>query len=475
MTRAWRRLKKALFRTLQGRLVISYVVLSVAVHLLVFHVLGVAMRGSLEQGIQRFMDEMVERDASFEQAQKRYADGDYAVNRFYFRLVDPGGAVALAEGPSIAGSEALREALRPGERRADTLEASPSTTLRVVSRRYDDGAVIQAGVLIDQDRALFREFARHWWMGFVFLAVIAAGLSWWMVRSAMAGVKEVTRTAEEILEGKLVARVPERQQVAEVQELTGTINRMLDKIDLLITDLKFVTVDVAHDLRSPLTRIRGSAEVALRAEASAETQQHLAVRVIEETTRLEALVETMLEIVRLDSAADALPREPVDTGALLAEMMDLYAEAAEGHGIALRLAGGGADGEPPPVEMERTMLQRTLANLLDNALKFTPQGGSVELGAAPVDGDVVLFVRDTGPGIPAEDLPRIFERFYRADGSRRSPGHGLGLSYAKSAVSAYGGRVDITSPPRGGTRVEVRLPRAGSPSSGSPSSEFPRA
>ncbi|MEM6792909.1 MAG: ATP-binding protein [Acidobacteriota bacterium] len=441
-------------RTLQGRLVISYVGLTVALHVLIFHVLGLAMRSSLEQGIERLMEQLVEEDQSFEQALENYATGDFAVERFYFRLFDPQGALTLRKGPDLADAEALGLTLALGGRRADTLEASPGTTLRVLSRRFDDGAVIQAGVLLDEDGDLVEQFAHHWRLGSLSLAVLVGGLSWWMVRSAMAGVKEVTRTAEEILEGSLKARVPERQQVVEVQELTGTINRMLEKIDVLITDLKYVSVDVAHDLRSPLTRLRGAAEMALREEPSREALHGLAERAIDETTRLEAVIETMLEIARLDSGADQLQRESVDPTALMREIMELYSEAAEAKELALQLH----DTETPRIEAERTMLRRTVANLLDNAVKFTPRGGSIRLGALEKEGAVVLFVEDSGPGIPATDLPRIFERFFRTDACRKKAGHGLGLSYVKSAVSAHGGTVEILCPGQGGTRVEISLP-----------------
>lgn len=433
---------------------ISYVALTVALNVLVFHVLGLAMRGSLEQGIQRLMEQLIEEVATFDQALENYATGDFDVDEFYFRLFDPQGTIVLREGPEAVAAEALGRGLRLGERRADTLDMAPGTTLRLISRRLDDGALIQAGVLLDENNDLFEQFAHHWRLGVLSLAVLAAGLSWWMVRSAMAGVKEVTRTAEEILDGSLKARVPERQQVVEVQELTGTINRMLDKIDLLITDLKYVTVDVAHDLRSPLTRIRGAAEVALRGEPSPEALHGLAERAIEETTRLESVVETMLEIVRLDSGVEGLSRESVDAGDLLREISELYCEAAEAKDLSLRLTAA----ETPRIDVERTMLQRTVANLLDNAVKFTPQGGRVHLGTLAEPAAVVLFVEDSGPGIPAADIPRIFERFYRADASRQSSGHGLGLSYVKSAVSAHGGTVEILCPEQGGTRVEVRFP-----------------
>ncbi|MEM7482724.1 MAG: ATP-binding protein [Acidobacteriota bacterium] len=443
-----------MIRTLQGRLVIAYIGLTVALHVLVFHVMGLAMRRSLEQGIQQIMEQMVEADATYQQALETYGSGDFSADKFYFRLFAPQGTLVVQEGRDLARAEALGWALVPGQRRVDTIEIAPGTTLRVVSRRFEDGALIQAGVLLDENSDLFEQLAHHWRWGLLSLAVVAAGLSWWMVRSAMAGVKQVTRTAEEILDGSLKARVPERQHVVEVQELTGTINRMLDKIDVLITDLKFVTVNVAHDLRSPLTRIRGAAEVALRGEPSPEVLHGLAERAIQETTRLEAVVETMLEIVRLDSGTDQLVREPVDPRALMREIMELYSEAAEAKDLSLQLTAT----ETPWIEAERTMLQRTLANLLDNAVKFTPHGGSIRLGSEHNAKAVVLFVEDSGPGISEADIPRIFERFFRADSSRQRSGHGLGLSYVKSAVSAHGGEVRVLRPDAGGTRVEVRFP-----------------
>ncbi|MEM7049478.1 MAG: ATP-binding protein [Acidobacteriota bacterium] len=444
-----------MFRTLTSRLVLSYLALTIALFLLVFHILSIAMMASLDRAMETLLGQLVDRGQTFDEALADLSEKDYSVEQFYFRLYDGNGRVAIADGLDQPAAQDLAVRMQPGENRTDTLTVGPRTTLRLVSRKLDDGATLQAGVLLDNDQKLFGELAQHWWMGVLGLALPTAVLAWWMAHGAMRGVRRVTRTAEEILAGSLKARVPERQQVIEVQELTATINRMLDKIDTLVTDLQFVTVDVAHDFRSPLTRIRSAAEIALRGADSPETYRDLAVRAIEETTRLEEVLETMLEIVRLDSGRERDQRENLDLAELVREVAELYSEAAESQGVTLSSRVVAA----PSVVADRIALQRAVANLVDNALKFTPDGGTVEVGVESYGEDhVVLFVEDSGPGVPEADRPKIFERFYRADASRQKSGHGLGLSYVKAAVKANGGRVAVTCPPQGGSRFEIRLP-----------------
>lgn len=447
-----------MFRTLTGRLLLSYLGLTLALNILVFHVLDVATQGTLDLGMETILYQLVEDPAHLEEARTALSHGPFEGETFYLRLFDPHGKLVRSRGPVLTRADDLARSLGPEASRADSLMEAKGTPWRVVSRRLPDGAVLQLGAQLDRDAGLFESFAFHWRFGVVSLTLLAAGLAWWVAHRAMAGVKEVTRTAQEILEGSLQARVPEGQHVVEVNELTATINRMLDKIDALITDLKIVTADVAHDLRSPLTRIRSAAELALRGDDSLDAYQALAIRAIEETTRLDAVIATLLEIVRMDAGVEQLQKQSMDPDALLREVVDLYAESAEAKLISLHLADVSAAADGPRVDLERTLFQRALANVLDNAIKFTPPGGSIELGTRRQGDAVVLFAEDSGPGIPAADLPRVCERFYRADRSRNEPGHGLGLSYVESVVTAHGGSVRITSPDSGGTRVEIHLP-----------------
>ncbi|MEM8960361.1 MAG: ATP-binding protein [Acidobacteriota bacterium] len=442
-----------MYKTLKGRLLLPFIGLIVGLNLLVHHVLDVAMEGTLEQGMAGILGELGEDARTFDQAYETFANGSYDVDTFYWRLVDPTGQLILSEGRQIGAAERLGDRLIPGEKRADSISVDVQTTLHVVTRKLPDGTVIQAGLLVDKDDELLARFASHWRLGVLGLTLVAAGLAWWIAHGAMGGVREVRRTAEEILVGSLEARVPESQQVVEVRNLSATINRMLDKIDLLITDLRTVTVDVAHDFRSPLTRIRGAAEVVLRGDRTIEAYEGLAVRVIEETTHLEAMIATMLEIVRMDAGEIPLHRESLDPGALVREVIELYTESADTKRITLRTEIA----ETGTIRGDRTALRRVVANLIDNAVKFTPAGGDVCSGTVQEDDAVVMYVEDSGPGIPRDEIPRLFERFYRADSSREKPGHGLGLSYVKSAVDAHGGVVRVAARVGGGTRMEIRF------------------
>ncbi|MEM9292405.1 MAG: ATP-binding protein [Acidobacteriota bacterium] len=449
-----------MIRTLTGRLVVSYVGLTIALNVLLFFFLGFAMKRSLEQGVSPMLIQLVEAADSFEDAVLEFSsefghEGEHLVEESYFRVFEPGGSIAFAQGPEVPLAEGLVEGMARGDMRSDTVGADGGESrLQVVSRRLSDGGAIQAGVLLKHDHALFREFRRYWNVSLFILIVLAAILGWWMAQSATRGVKEVSRTAERILKGgSLSARVPEHQQVQEVKQLTATINGMLERIDGLVTSLRFVTVDAAHDFRSPLTRIRGAAEVALRGDESMEGYREMAVRAIEETSRLEAIVETMLEIVRLDIGREPPQPEEVDLASTLEEVVDLYQDSAESKGIYMTLKK-----EPGSyhVRADRTVLQRVFANIVDNAVKFTPLGGSIHLDIyRDTDEKLMICVSDSGPGIPEEELSHVFERFYRVDRSRGTPGHGLGLSYVHAAMTAHGGEIRLRNRAEGGTRVEL--------------------
>jgi signal transduction histidine kinase len=216
--------------------------------------------------------------------------------------------------------------------------------------------------------------------------------------------------------------------------------------------------NVAHDLRTPMTRLRGIAETALASPDPAVLREALA-DCLEESDRVVAMLSTLMDISEAETGTMALRLERVNLSELIRQTVDLYEDLAEDRGVRIDYDVPGDQ----VVIVDRNRMRQVLANLLDNAVKYTPGGGHVEITAAEEGSHAVLRVTDTGIGIPAEERPHIWDRLYRGDKSRSERGLGLGLSLVKAIVEAHGGRVAVQSTPGQGSRFTLRLP-AGEPS-----------
>jgi signal transduction histidine kinase len=276
-----------------------------------------------------------------------------------------------------------------------------------------------------------------------------------MARRALAGVGQVTRTARQISGQDLEARVPVRHRHSEIDLLAHTFNQMLDRIQTLVAGVSRMNDNIAHDLRSPITRIRGLAEVSLTGSSDLEAYRQMAVSTIEECDRLLEMINTMLVISRTEAGVDVREHTVIDFSALVKEACELFQTLAEDKQITLRCAVE----ENIHVSGDRPMLQRLVANLIDNALKYTDTGGGIEvhLDGKP-DDRVRLDVADTGMGISPKEMPRIFDRFFRGDKSRSRSGAGLGLSLARVIVRSHDGDIIARSDPGKGSTFTVELP-----------------
>jgi len=295
--------------------------------------------------------------------------------------------------------------------------------------------------------------------GWMLLVIVLAGIGtgWWQVRRALAGVDQVRKAAIEIGEGAFDQRLELKGHGQELIDLAEAFNIMLDRIQKLIGEMRDVSDNIAHDLRTPIARIRGMAESSLMASNADETSNEVMSSIIGECDRLATMINTMLEIAQTNSGAVKLEPEPVDVAHLLEDACDLFEPVAEEAKMTLKL---NISDERLMVLGDKTKLQRLVANLLDNAIKFSSPGGRILLFASN-HGSVIHFcVNDKGLGIAEADMPHVFERFYRSDKSRHTSGNGLGLSYAKSIVEAHGGSIRIESKFRHGTKVTVILPAA---------------
>jgi signal transduction histidine kinase len=328
---------------------------------------------------------------------------------------------------------------------------------RVVDGVTADGTVIEVGYTLDPYEQAMKDYAEIFGIAIAAMLICGGVVGWTMARGAMAGVQEVTRSARNISSGDLTHRVSFPRKGQEIDDLVAAFNEMLDKIQLLISELSEVTDNIAHDLRSPITRIRGTAEMTITGAKDIPECREMAAEIIEECDQLVGMINTMLEIVETDSGITEIGLKQVNVTEMVEDIFELYHPVAEREGINLSISVPPA---PVFVQGDLRRLRRMLANLIDNAVKYTPRGGSVALSVRDNGPGVEISISDTGIGIAPKDISRIFEKFYRADESRSRPGFGLGLSLVRSIVDLHRGTISVTSEPDKGTTFTIVLPRS---------------
>ena len=328
--------------------------------------------------------------------------------------------------------------------------------MRILYAMISPSIILQVGQAMESYSRFLDAFKGIFIATMTFLIVLAAGVGWFMARRAVSGVEAVTRTAQKISGGILEERVPVKARGDEIDQLATTFNQMLDRIQTLLTEIKEISDNIAHDLRSPVTRIRGVAEVTLTTGKSLNDYENMAASTIEECDRLLDMINTMLMISKTESGVDKLSHEEINLAALIREACELFKPTAEDKGLSMRCDVP----EVSPFIGDTQMIQRMISNLLDNAIKYTPSGGSVAVSINENETQVVVSIEDTGCGISPNDLPRIFERFYRCDQSRSQPGIGLGLSLARAIARAHRGNIAATSIPNQESTFTVTLPKS---------------
>ncbi len=329
--------------------------------------------------------------------------------------------------------------------------------VRVIYGLTPDKIILQVGQSITADNRILETFRKYFLVSMTFLIFVAAGFGWFMARRATSGLAAVIGTARQISKDDLNGRVPLRGLGDEIDQLAFTFNQMLDRIGLLVSGMREMSDNIAHDLKSPVTHIRGIAEVTLINAQSISDYEQMAGQTIEACDRLLSMINTMLAISESEAGAGRLNYEMIDLTKMLEDACDLFAPLLEDKGIKMNLAIAASlelNGDKPK-------LQRVLANLIDNAIKYTNGGGHIEIRAEKEEGgepQAKIMVKDSGIGISSEEIPFIFDRFYRCDQSRPTSGAGLGLSLARAFARAHGGDILVESEPNEGSLFLLVLP-----------------
>lgn len=300
-----------------------------------------------------------------------------------------------------------------------------------------------------------RRFRRMYFL--IALGLLVAGATGGLILTyrATAPLRRIVRTVAEILAtGDLDRRASAEGVRGTRAEVVGLINRLLDRNASLVRAIHDSLDNVAHDLRTPMTRLRATAEKALQHPEDATAAREAVADCLEESDQVLTMLNTLMEVAEAETGAMRLDKKRVELGEVVRDVVDLYALVAEERGatIATRI------GSEVAAEADPTRLRQAVANLLDNALKYGGKGNTVTLALSREGNEALLTVADTGPGIPANDLPRIWERLYRGDKSRTERGLGLGLSFVRAIVEAHGGRVQVESELGRGTTFRVHLP-----------------
>ena len=322
--------------------------------------------------------------------------------------------------------------------------------IQVGYARIADDLVLQFGHNLEEHED-FLSIIRNVFLVATPLLLLAASLfGWFLARKALKGLDVLTDTAISISRGKFDERVPYSDHGEEINRLAGTFNSMLDKIQALLNGMRDITDNIAHDLRSPLTRIRGEAEATLTSQAAPDAEQFRKVlgNTIEESDRLLNMINTMLDITETEAGLMKRNKSAIDISALVNDACDLYQPLASDSQIDFQYETETG----LTLEGNASFLQRLIGNLIDNALKYTQPGGKVSVTLHRIRDTIQIEVADTGIGIPETERDKIFTRFYRADASRSRTGNGLGLCLARAIARAHWGDVQVES---NGTRGSV--------------------
>ena len=365
----------------------------------------------------------------------------------FFRIIDLKGNVLAASDMSAWGPVDIIDVV--GKLKGNEINhvfqtitlADDDDKARMITAVIGPDTILQIGESLE-DADEYLEIFRNLFVILTGVLIIASAfIGWYLSKRALRDMADVTQTAEEISRGSYDRRVEVKGQFKEIQKLGVTFNTMLDRIQILLRSMKEINDNIAHDLRSPLARIRGIAEMTLTDEKSIKDYKDMAVNTIEECDSLIEMINTMLDITEAEAGVNGTTDEEFDVVTIISEACELFRPVADEKRIELTYSLP----DVLPFQGAKKKMQRIVTNILENAIKYTPEQGKIAVSATAENGKIQIVFNDTGVGIPDEDMPHIFERFYRCDRSRPQGGVGLGLSLAKAYTGAMNGFINVTS------------------------------
>ena len=462
-------------RTLAFRLTAAYSLAGLMLVILATASLYIVLRTELDRSTELFLadklhvlsamlherpddEDALREEIELESAARRY-------QQFYIRLLDEHG-VPIMTTPGMTEQLDLAElANRTRERseRSIAMAGRHGQPFRVTSAAVGVGMppthsdMVQIAIDVSQEEELLARYRLWFWGILLATSVLFPLVGHRIARQGIRPVEEIAATARRITSTNLRERIESEGYPLELASLAGTFNEMLDRLEESFERISRFTADIAHDLRTPVNNIRGEAEVALARARTVGEYRNVLESSLEEAVRLSELIGDLLFLARAESPFTELHRENINVGELLTTVRDYYEASATDSGISLSVNDAT---EPLNAELDRSLILRAVSNLVSNAIAHTPPGGTVTLAARNEDAAIRIEVSDTGIGIPAEALPKVFDRFFRVDPSRSktSGGTGLGLAIVQSILTLHGGSTEITSQPGAGTRVTLRMP-----------------
>ncbi len=460
---------------IRARLTLWYVGLLAAILVVVGAFLLVRLQAGLVAGVDQNLDDQANEVAmdlrGGDQAFENLTSSSLRAlprGAFAAQIVSPGGDVLGSTGdptgrqPMIAPG--VREAvLRSGPVRLTSRLGPERARFRVLAVRFQQrratSVLVVARSLVDVDESVRR--LRLLLLVAVPVAVAGAGGGGWLLaRKALLPVARMTGQAAVISADRLQERVALPRGHDELGRLAETLNAMLDRIERGVQEQQRLVADASHELRTPLAVMRSEIDVWLRSPTLPAQAREALESVGEEVERTSRILDNLLTLARIDEGRLDLLCAPQRLDELVAEVLGKLRPIARAKGIALEV-----DGDPAEVLADGPRLELVVTNLVDNAVKYTGAGGTVRVRLWRGRDEAGMTVRDTGPGIPPDALPHLFDRFYRADAARsRSPGgSGLGLAICREIVTAHGGRLWAESGPGAGSSFWLAVPLAGSP------------
>ncbi len=356
---------------------------------------------------------------------------------------------------------ALVARLRGGETVFSTFTDFGEEPVRMVSLPVDVGLsryVVQVAMSLDDAHAVLRVGR---WLFLTMSLVILAGIgltSALLARKALRPIDRMVMRARHIGEGNLAERLPHPGTRDEIGRLVETLNEMLGRLERSFEIQRRFTADASHELRSPLSRLRAELEVTLRRPRAGPEYEETLRSCLDEVQRVQRLTEELLELARIDGRQETEPAQPITVNEIVAAGVSAVTPEAERRGVLVLV-------EPAQeilVNAAPVAAKVALANILDNAVKFSPPGGDVKVAVTAGREEAAIAVSDAGPGVSAEDVPQLFQRFYRGKASRATdvPGVGLGLAISRALIERQGGRISVEASGEKGATFTVHLPRA---------------